>query len=166
MSRNWIGECADLAVGIILRANYNRRPDCEADWIEVGRRFDVRIEVFDGNVSLGACQTDDAITVLRGRTIRQTCARICHEVVEYLLTTEMEAPYNYRPRPGVSYDQERHAIARAAERRLGLGGWGPRRRRVYAVSAAGRICTEIRQRYCARKSGSLSAILRSGAAAT
>lgn len=124
MSRNWIGEGADLAVGIVLRANYHRRPDCEDDWAEVCLRLDLELSIVDCAGPQRGCQLEDSVTVVRGQTCWQTCARICHEVVVYLVTTEMDAPYLYRPRPGVCYDQERHAIAKAAERRLGLGGRG------------------------------------------
>ena len=121
---------------IIVKALGSEQAARYREWVESNRQ---RVhELSQGRAILGLGASGPQVIegfhgvpydhpVQRTREIIEICRKVWRrEVVEYLLTTEVEAPYNFRPRPGRSYEQERHATAHGGAA-AGLGGWGPRR---------------------------------------
>ncbi len=110
--RDWKQDVADLVIAVIHQANHGRWPQTEADWQEVAERFGCELYVEKVPTRNRGVLLDDVIVVRWTPWPAHLSRYIAHEIAEYLLASEWEAPYCYPP--GDDY-KERHAVARRVE---------------------------------------------------
>jgi hypothetical protein len=109
----WRYEVLDLTLSLIYRAGHTRWPQSLDDWSDVADRFCLRLVIaraLHPNVLM-----DNTIVVRASSRPHQMTRRIAHEITEYLLTSEWEAPYHVPPEETA---QARHRIAQTVENLL------------------------------------------------
>jgi hypothetical protein len=114
-SELWSREVLHLLNELIHRANYNRPPHSADDWHTVAERFCLSVSIERVRSRQQGVLLDDIIVVRSSPRPTVICRRIAHEIAEYLLKSEWEAPYHV---PVHDTEQERHRIARTVENLL------------------------------------------------
>lgn len=105
-------DVAYLLMLLIRRANFGSWPQSIDDWTLVAERFRLHLYVDYSRVRRPGVLYNRVIVVRWSPSLASMCERIAHEIAEYLLHSEWEAPYVV---PSGNDDQERHALSRMIE---------------------------------------------------
>lgn len=111
----WRHDVLDLCLSLIYRAG-RRWPQSLDDWRDVADRLCLTLVL--ARALHPTVLMDKAIVIRSSSRPHQVTRRIAHEITEYLLTSEWEAPYHVPPEDA---EAARHQIARCVENLLATG---------------------------------------------
>lgn len=104
-----------ILLTLVAGQNRNHLPRTVAEWQEVAARFGVELYVVPARSHRTGVLLEDVIVIAETPDRRELQSRIAHELAEYLLVSEWEAPYVY---PCGDIVKARHELSRLFERRI------------------------------------------------
>lgn len=102
----WEKAVGSTVIATIALANYGRWPRSLDDWSEVAHRHGLYLTVGPHGTFLCEQAGLQVAFIKRIKNRRKMHNRISHEVAEYLISMECNAPYNFKENP-----RSRHSVA-------------------------------------------------------